>query len=168
MSGPNEDVATIHVLDRRAFVLSAASAAAFLSALRTAGAQEAPPQALERSAQFEEAYAALLAGATPVTGKVTLELPEIAENGNFVPLTVVVDNPMTQEDHVTAIHVLSTSNPVARVVTFHLSPINGAAKVQSRMRLAKTQEVVALARLSGGAVLAAAATVKVTIGGCSS
>ena len=122
------------------------------------------PAALERP---EEAFAALVAGATPLEGKVTFELPEVAENGNFVPLSVSVDSPMTPEDYVKTIHILSTANPVARIASFHLSPVNGVAKVMSRIRLAKTQDVIALAQLSTGLTAIATATVKVTIGGCS-
>ncbi len=66
------------------------------------------------------------------------------------------------------IHILSTANPVARIATFHLSPVNGVAKVQSRIRLAKTQDVIALAQLSNGALVMGTTTIKVTIGGCSS
>lgn len=157
--------AIVTVLNRRAFLAVAGSLA--LPAVLQA-AETAPVPAMERTAQFEEAYAALLAGATPLEGKITLELPEIAENGNFVPLTVVVDHPMTDADHVKTIHILSTSNPVARVASFHLTPVNGVARVQSRMRLAKTQDVIAIAHLSNGLVAVASATVKVTIGGCAS
>ncbi|HEY8194887.1 MAG TPA: thiosulfate oxidation carrier protein SoxY, partial [Hyphomicrobium sp.] len=87
-------------------------------------------------------------------------------NGNFVPITIVVESPMTDADHVKAIHLLSTANPVAHVATFRLSPINAVARVQSRMRLAKTQDVVTLAELSTGQMLIATTFVKVTIGGC--
>lgn len=156
------------VLHRRGLLLSAGAAALLGPTFLAAAAEEAVPQALERSKQFEEAYAALLAGATPIEGKITLELPEIAENGNFVPLSVTVDNPMADDDYVKTIHILSTSNPVARVASFHLSPINGIARVQSRIRLAKTQDVIAVAVLSGGAMLISTSLVKVTIGGCAS
>ena len=159
---------TLSVLNRRAFLITAGTAAAFLPALDLFAQEVSVPEAVQRTKLFEEAYAALVAGGTPLEGKMTLELPEIAENGNFVPLTVVVDSPMTPEDHVKVIHILATANPVARVASFHLSPVNGAAKVQSRMRLAKTQDVVAIAQLSNGLLLAATATVKVTIGGCAS
>lgn len=161
-----ENVSRISVLNRRAFLLSAVAAATVVPAWMVS-AEEAPPEVMERSKQFADAFASLTAGATPVEGKVTLELPEIAENGNFVPLTVSVESPMTTEDHVTAIHILSTANPVARVASFHLSPRNGVAKVQSRMRLAKTQDVIALVQLSNGLMAIATAAVKVTIGGCS-
>lgn len=159
------ETATVSILNRRTFLVAAGSLA--LPAILQA-AETAPPPAMERSALFEQAYAALLAGATPIEGKITLELPEIAENGNFVPLTVAVDHPMTEADYVKAIHILSTSNPVARVASFHLTPVNGVARVQSRIRLAKTQDVVAIAHLSSGLVAVASATVKVTIGGCAS
>lgn len=156
----------IAVLDRRSLVISAASAAFLLTNFRGQAEDVAPAPVLERSGQFADAYAALVAGAKPLEGKITLELPEVAENGNFVPLTVSVDSPMTDQDYVKTIHILSTSNPVARIASFHLSPANGIAKVQSRIRLAKSQEVIALAHLSNGLMLLGTTTVKVTIGGC--
>ncbi|MEQ1714424.1 MAG: thiosulfate oxidation carrier protein SoxY [Hyphomicrobium sp.] len=163
--------ATYTLMNRRAFVLAAgAGGLALPSWLQAAETAPAPVMApfMERTQQFQDALSALLAGATPIEGKILVELPEIAENGNFVPLTVSVESPMTDADYVKSIHILSTANPVARVGSFHLSPVNGLAKVQSRMRLAKTQDVVALALQSNGIVLIATAMVKVTIGGCAS
>ena len=157
----------ISLLNRRSLLLSAAGAALAFPAW-LALAEETAQTLVDRSKLFEEALSALLNGATPVEGKITLELPEIAENGNFVPLSVSIESPMTDESHVKAIHILSSANPVARVATFHLSPVNGIARVQSRMRLAKTQDVFAIAELSDGALAIGTATVKVTIGGCSS
>ena len=157
----------ISVLNRRTLLLSAAGTALAFPAWLVA-AQETAQTVVERSKLFEDAMSALLKGATPVEGKITLELPEIAENGNFVPLTVSVDSPMTDDNYVKAIHILSSANPVARVATFHLSPVNSIARVQSRMRLAKTQDVFAIAELSDGSLAIGTATVKVTIGGCSS
>ena len=156
-------------LSRRAFAASAAGLLlAPLIAPMSVLAETSDTPALTRSPQFEEAFAKLLGGATPVEGKITLELPEIAENGNFVPVTILVDSPMTAEDHVKSIHLLSTGNPVAPVATFKLSPLNATARVQSRMRLAKTQDIIALAELSNGTLAIATALVKVTIGGCAS
>jgi sulfur-oxidizing protein SoxY len=166
MTAQGKELLTISVLNRRSLLI-AGGAAALLRPL-LAVAQEEPPQGLERSQVFQDAYAALTAGATPIEGKVTLELPELAENGNFVPLTVSVESPMTPDDYVKVIHILSTANPVARIATFQLSPINGVAKVQSRIRLAKTQDVIALAQLSNGSLVMGTTTIKVTIGGCSS
>ncbi len=154
----------ITVLSRRAFVAAAAAGACLPTVLAHAGAPSS--SALERSALFEDDLKTLLAGATPVEGKITLELPELADNGNFVPVTIFVESPMTAADYVKTIHLLSTSNPVARIASFHLSPINGVARVQSRMRLAKTQDVIALAEMSNGTIAIATALVKVTIGGC--
>jgi sulfur-oxidizing protein SoxY len=98
--------------------------------------------------------------------RLTLDLPEIAENGNTVPLEVAVDSPMTDDDYVKAVHVFATENPNPEVVTFKFSPQSGRAVASTRMRLAKTQDVVAVAELSDGSVLRAAREVKVTIGGC--
>lgn len=165
------EMITISVLNRRAFLLSAGAATLVASSAwgfgEAALAEDMASTQLERTRQFEDAYKALVAGAKPVEGKIAVDLPEIAENGNFVPLTISVDSPMTQDDHVKAIHVLSTANPMAKIATFHLSPVNGLAKIQSRIRLAKTQDVVVLAQMSTGAMAIATQTVKVTIGGCS-
>jgi len=134
----------------------------------TAIAGDASSGQLERTQLFEDEFKKLIGSATPLEEKITLELPEIAENGNFVPVTIAVESPMTSEDYIRTIHLLSTSNPVARVAKFRLSPLNGSARVQSRMRLAKTQDVIAVVERSDGALLIATALVKVTIGGCGS
>jgi len=108
----------------------------------------------------------ILGNATPAEGKITLEIPEIAENGNTVPFAVSVDSPMTDDNHVKAVHVLSTQNPQALVATFHFTPESGKAAVSSRMRLAETQDVVSVAELSDGTFTMVKRLVKVTIGGC--
>jgi sulfur-oxidizing protein SoxY len=154
----------IAVLTRRTFVVAGAAAAGFLPFL--ARAEDAGSTALERSQEFKDDFAKIVGNATPTEGKITVDLPETADNGNFVPITISVDSPMTDADYVKAIHILSTANPHAHVATFHLSPVNAIARVQSRMRLAKTQDVIVLAELSGGQMLASTTRVKVTIGGC--
>jgi sulfur-oxidizing protein SoxY len=156
--------AKISILNRRSFLISATAAAGLTPLLVHAASEE--PETPDHSKKFEDAFANLTHGATPAQEKITVDLPELAENGNFVPITIAVDNPMTDADHVTAIHLLSTQNPVARVATFRLSPLNAVARVQSRMRLAKTQDVVVLAALSTGQMLVSTTRVKVTIGGC--
>jgi sulfur-oxidizing protein SoxY len=158
--------ARLLVVSRRSFVLTAAATACLPSFLAHAGTDAGSN--FERSKQFDDEYRKLLGAGTPVDGRVVLELPEIAENGNFVPVTITVDSPMTDTDYVKTIHLLSTGNPVARVATFHLTPINAVARVQSRMRLAKTQDVIALAEMANGTLLLATTVVKVTIGGCAS
>jgi sulfur-oxidizing protein SoxY len=160
----------IAVIARRTLLLSGVAAAAAAAFLRTglALAEDAASPPMERSKQFEEAFNTVVAGAKPAQGLIAVDLPEIAENGNFVPITISVESPMTDADHVKFIHILSTGNPVAKIATFHLSPLNWTARVQSRIRLAKTQDVMILAEMSSGTWAIATQTVKVTIGGCAS
>ncbi len=117
----------------------------------------------------EQARAAITAlfGETPITeGKVTLKLPPIAENGYSVPLSVKVDSPMTDADHVRRIAVISERNPVATAVQFHLGPGAGRAEVSARMRLAGTQTVQAIAELSDGTLWSGTAKTVVTLAAC--
>jgi sulfur-oxidizing protein SoxY len=74
----------------------------------------------------------------------------LADNGTLVPITVQGQSPMTPQDHVTQVYLLSQRNPVTQMAVFHLGPWNGRAEVSTRLRLAGTQQVVALARLSNG------------------
>lgn len=99
-------------------------------------------------------------------GPIHITLPEIAENGSVVALTVAVDSPMTVEDHVTAIHILADGNPLPDVATYRLSPINGKAEIALRVRLAKTQNIVCAAETSKGDAFMSKQMVKVTLGGC--
>jgi sulfur-oxidizing protein SoxY len=108
----------------------------------------------------------VLGAAKPSEGKAILDMPEIAENGNTVPFTVALDSPMTDKDYVKTIHIIATANPQAAVATFHFTPLSGKAAVSSRARLARTQDVIAIAELSDGTFLMSKRTVKVTIGGC--
>lgn len=156
------DRVDFQILSRRAFVLS--GAAAMMLPAFLARAEDDPE--FPHSDMFKEELKNVLKGATPVEGKIAIDLPETAENGNFVPLTIQVDSPMTAEDHVKTVHLLSTGNPFARVATFHLKPINAVARIQSRMRLAKTQDVFVAAEMSDGSIAVSSVMVKVTIGGC--
>lgn len=115
---------------------------------------------------WEAALKEIVGDATPVEGKVMLEVPEIAENGNTVPFSISVDSPMTDDDYVKAVHVISTGNPQPMVATFHFTPESGKAAISSRMRLAKTQDIISVAELSDGKFAMTKQTVKVTIGGC--
>lgn len=99
-------------------------------------------------------------------GRVTLRLPPIAENGNTIPLTVVVESPMTAGDHVKTVHVFADRNPTPDVASFHLTPAMGRAEVSTRIRLGQTQDVVAIAEMSDGSLFVGRQEVKVTIGGC--
>lgn len=99
-------------------------------------------------------------------GRVTLTLPELAENGNVVSLTVNVDSPMTAAYHCKTIHVVASQNPLANVAHFHLSPRSGRARVQTNIRLATTQAVTALAEMSDGSLWSGTASVLVTLSAC--
>jgi sulfur-oxidizing protein SoxY len=107
-----------------------------------------------------------IGSAKPIDGRVTLDLPAFAENGNLVPMTVRVESPMTDTDYVESIHVFADWNPFAVVGAFHFTPEAGKAEVTTRIRLAKTQQVTAIAKMNHGKVYRAIANVDVTIGGC--
>jgi len=170
---PLQPTRILIAVTRRDLILRGAAAGgliALLGAGRTASwaagssAETAGPG---RSPQFEEVLQSILRDAEPVDGApLTLELPELAENGNVVPYRIAVDNPMTDTDYVRTLYLLSTSNPQALVARFQLIPASGKAAVSGRMRLARTQDVVAIAEVSTGQVLIATRRVEVTIGGC--
>lgn len=109
-----------------------------------------------------------ITGSKPVTAssKVHLKVPEIAENGAVVPVSVEVDSPMTEADYVKSIHIFATKNNNVRCADVMLTPMNGSATFSSRIKLGSTQEVMALVETSKGEFLSAAQSVKVTIGGC--
>ena len=113
-----------------------------------------------------EAIRELIGEAALEPGKVKLELPPIVENGNTVPLTVSVDSPMTAADHVTSIHIFNQKNPQPYVAAFHLGPRAGKAAFSTRIRLADSQNVVAIAELSDGSLWSDTAEVIVTIAAC--
>ena len=102
-------------------------------------------------------------GRTPVEGRMKLELPELAENGNTVPLSVSVD--VADDVHAQDILVLAPANPNARVIRFRFSPTR-VPEASTRVRLAETQDVIAVAKLSDGTFLSVLRQIKVTIGGC--
>lgn len=110
--------------------------------------------------------AEITGGATPERTGIEIEMPQIAENGNAVPLHIRVASPMTSGDHVKAIHVFAERNPRPRVATFHLGADAGRADVTTRVRLGGTQDVTVLAELSGGRWRVAAQNVLVTTGAC--
>jgi sulfur-oxidizing protein SoxY len=113
-----------------------------------------------------EAIQKFTGGKKPAEGRVKLDLPEIAENGNTVPMTVTVESPMTEQSHVTDVLVLASENPRSGVATFHFSPASGVAEANTRIRLASTQDVIAVAKMNDGSFFMASKQVKVTIGGC--
>jgi sulfur-oxidizing protein SoxY len=108
-----------------------------------------------------------IVGEAPVRkGKVTIDVPALVENGNTVALAIEVQSPMTAQDYVKAIHVLNEKNPQPNVISAHLGPHAGRAKVATRFRLADTQTIVAIAELSDGSFWSASADVIVTLAAC--
>jgi len=103
---------------------------------------------------------------TPQSGKVTLKAPEIAENGNAVPLTVSVESEMSEKSYVKAIYVAADGNPNPGVAVFEMTPLSGKAEIALRVRLQQTEKIVAVAEMSDGSLYTASREVKVTIGGC--
>jgi sulfur-oxidizing protein SoxY len=141
---------------RRAF-LGAASGAAAMILVRPA---MATPQAMK-------AAIATVTGGVPVKpGKVKLELPPLVENGNTVAMTVRVESPMTAQDHVKAIHVFTEKNPQPNVISVKLGPRAGNAEIQTRIRLADTQQVTAICEMSDGSFWSDQVDVILTISAC--
>ena len=99
-------------------------------------------------------------------GRVKLVIPELAENGNSVPLTITVDSPMTAADHVKTIYVLSPENPLPDVARFHLGPRSGTAKVSTSVRLATSQRLMVLAVMADGSAWTIGGDVIVTMSAC--
>jgi sulfur-oxidizing protein SoxY len=124
------------------------------------------PGAAAAAPELEAAVRALVGDAAPEAGGISLRLPALAENGGQVPVTVLVESPMTAADHVTAIHLLATRNPTPGLVSFRLTPALARAEVQTRIRLAEDQQVMALAVLSDGRVRRVLAETRVATGGC--
>lgn len=149
----------IDVLSRREFVLGASAVAAIATVV---------PLGMTPAAakDMDAAMKAVAGDAKPVVGKVSLELPEIAENGNTVPFTVNIESPMSDADYVKSVHVFANGNPQPDVASFFFTPASGKATATSRMRLAKTQDIIAIAEMSDGKFYMGKQTVKVTIGGC--
>ena len=149
---------TLKLNRRQALALSAGIATAAML-----GASSGPALAKNDS---DEAIKKFTGGKTPSQGKIKLDLPEIAENGNTVPMTVTVESPMTEQSHVTDVLIVADENPRSGVAIFHFSPASGVAEANTRIRLAATQDVIAVARMNDGSFFMASKQVKVTIGGC--
>jgi sulfur-oxidizing protein SoxY len=146
---------------RRQF-LSLAGGAAVIGAVPivTLRPAEATP------AMLASAIRNVVGTATVQTGKVKIDVPPLVENGNTVPLTVSVTSPMTESDYVKSIHVFNEKNPQPNVGNFYLGPRSGRAQISTRIRLADTQKIVAIARLSDGSFWSVSADVVVTLAAC--
>jgi sulfur-oxidizing protein SoxY len=145
-------------MNRRAFLTIAAGIG--LGSLVSLDPARSTPAAMQ------EAIRKVVGGARVTPGRVKLELPPLVENGNTVPIAVSVENAMTVADHVRAIHVFNEKNPQPDVVSFRFGPRAGRASVATRIRLADTQTVVAIAELSDGSFWSASAAVVVTLAAC--
>ena len=115
---------------------------------------------------LDEAMRSFTGGAVLREGRVKFEISPLVENGNAVPVSVTVDSPMTATDHVRRIALFNEKNPQAEIGIFHLSPRSGRAQVATRIRLATSQAVVALAELSDGSFWSSKANVIVTLAAC--
>jgi sulfur-oxidizing protein SoxY len=146
-------------LSRRAALALGASSAALTFVGWSSGASAAAKEAAEQIAKFTGGKAA-------EAGKIAIELPEIAENGNTVPLSIAVDAPMTADNYVSEVMIVSEGNPNPGVATFNFTPLSGKAAASTRIRLAATQNIIVIAKTSTGQFYTGQKLVKVTIGGC--
>ena len=147
---------------RRGFLARSGTAAAgvALVAMLPVAPAEATSEALDA------AIREVIGSAKLNPGKVTLDVPPLVENGNTVPMKVAVASPMTQKDHVKAIHVFNEKNPQPNVGNFYLGPNAGRAQVSTRIRLADSQKITAIAKLSDGSFWSASVDIIVTLAAC--
>ena len=126
----------------------------------------APAPVLAEAAQVAAEIKKLFGDKKLIPGKIKLDLPSIAENGLVVPLNFEVESPMTDKDYVKAVHVFAEGNPNPQVAAFRFTSLSPKAAAAIRIRLARTQNIVAVAEMASGEVYTAQREVKVTIGGC--
>jgi len=147
---------------RRRFLIEAATLAGAVGialplAVKAASATPASMRAAIRK----------VVGEAPLNkGRVKIDLPPLIENGNVVPLTISCESPMTADDYVKAIHVFSEKNPQPNIVGVQLGPRSGRAEVSTRIRLADSQKVIAIAQMSDGSFWSNEAEVIVTLAAC--
>lgn len=108
----------------------------------------------------------ITSGKEEMSSKVILDTPQIAENGSTVPITVRVNSPMNADDNVKSLHLWADGNPNPNVASFHFTEMSAKAQVATRIRLMKTQNVIAVAEMNDGSFALAKSKIKVTIGGC--
>ena len=146
---------------RRRF-LGLAGSAATISVIPIVGLRpaEATPETMAA------AIRTVIGGAVVQTGKVKLDIPPLVENGNTVPMTVSVTSPMSADDYVKSIHVFNEKNPQPNMGNFYLGPKAGRAQISTRVRLADSQKIIAIARLSDGSFWSVSADVVVTLAAC--
>lgn len=145
-------------LDRRRVVAGAAAGMLVAALPGRAGAQS--------SLDLAQLVSRVTEGVTPERGRITLDIPALAENGNSVDTRIVVDSPMTQADHVRWIHLIAEKNPFPDMARFHLGPRAGRAEVATTLRIAQSQKVAVVAALSDGRFVMADADIVVTLSAC--
>jgi len=145
---------------RRRFLTAAAGLAGGIGLASFSGGARATPAAMQ------EAMRKVIGTATVRKGRVKLDVSPLIDNGNAVPLSVVVESPMTRANHVKAIHVFAERNPLPNILSVYLGPRSGRARVSTRVRLADTQKVTAIAQLSDGSFWSDTADVVVTLSAC--
>ena len=145
---------------RRRRFIAAAAAGALLTQVRVSHA------ALPKIAVLQPLVDKITGGAALREGRVTMEIPQLSDNGHSVPLKISVQSPMSEADHVRTIHVLSEKNPRPVIATYHLNPLCGRAEVSTRVRLNGEQRVLVIAAMSDGSFHGAAASVIVTETAC--
>lgn len=150
------DSATPSELTRRRLLLTGGAAIVLLHVTPVAATPENMAAAIKRTYGDRRI----------MPGRVKIDIPQIAENGNVVPITIAVDSPMSTDDYVKTIHLFSEHNPLPDIVEFELGPHNGKARVSTRIRLAKSQIVLAVATLNDATLWSAQAIVEVTVSGC--
>jgi sulfur-oxidizing protein SoxY len=144
---------------RRQLLATGAVLGSWMVGMRPAAAADLP-------IELVTALAAFAKGAPVREGRVTLEVAELVDNGNAVPMTVTVASPMTAADHVTAISVFNERNPQRDVINVQLGPRSGRAQLSTRIRLATSQKIVAVARMNDGSCWAKTVDVVVTLAAC--
>jgi sulfur-oxidizing protein SoxY len=148
------------VITRRDVLIAGGLAAAGAASVATT------PAAASTPGQMETAIRSIIGEAEVKKGRVTLDLPPLVENGNTVPMTVSVESPMTKTDYVKAIHVFNEKNPQPNVISAQLGPRAGKAVVTTRVRLAGTQKLTAIAEMSDGTYWSDSQEVIVTLAAC--
>ena len=143
---------------RREFLIGSAGVG-LVSMLPVSSASATP-------AMLDEAIRKVVGESNLQTGRITLDVPPLVENGNAVPVTIIVDSPMSAADHVKAIHVFNEKNPQPHVISVTLGPRAGKARVATRIKLADTQRIVGIAEMSDGSFWTGEANVIVTIAAC--
>ena len=152
-------MAKLDITRRGAFIAGGLAVAGAAVIARTPAAASTP-------GQMEAAIRSMIGEAEVRKGRVTLDLPPLVENGNTVPISVTVESPMTKTDYVKAIHVFNEKNPQPNVISAQLGPRAGKAQVSTRIRLAASQKLTAIAEMSDGTYWSDSQEVIVTLAAC--